>query len=135
MEGLDEINTLKEQVQSLQEKLDQKKIKQREAALKYYHKMKNSEEYKEKGKERRRIRYENNKEESWGRMKRWIEEHPERVKELHKEQARKYREKLENDPELKQLHLEKAKIARLKHKNKMMLNTDNIKKQLENKTV
>ena len=62
--------------------------------------MKSSEEYKEKGKERRRVRYENNKEESWGRMKRWIEEHPERVKELHKEQARKYREKLENDPEL-----------------------------------
>jgi ABC-type taurine transport system substrate-binding protein len=62
-----------------------------------------------------------------GRMKRWIEEHPERVKELHKEQARKYRENLANDPELKQLHLEKAKIARLKHKNKTMLHADNIK--------
>ena len=64
-------------------------------------------------------------------MKRWIEEHPERVKELHKEQSRKYREKLENDPELKQQHLEKAKIARLKFKNKTMNHTDNIKKQFE----
>ena len=80
MEGLDEINTLKEQVQSLQEKLDQQKIKQREAALTYYRKMKSSEEYKEKEKARRRIIYANNTEESWGRMKRWIEEHPERVK-------------------------------------------------------
>ena len=131
MESVDEIGILKEQVQSLQEKLEQK-TKQREAALKYYHKMKSSDEYKEKEKERRRRRYENNKEASWERMKRWIEEHLERVKELHKEQARKYREKLENDPELKRLHLEKARIARLKHKNKMMLNTDNIKNQLEN---
>ena len=97
--------------------------------------MKSSEEYKENEKARRRIRYENNKEESWGRMKRWIEEHPERVKELHKEQARKYREKLENDPELTQQHLEKAKIARLKFKNKTMLQTYNIKQQFEEQTL
>ena len=82
MESVDEINVLKEQVQSLQEKLEQKKIKQREAALKYYHKMKNSEEYKEKGKERRRKRYENHKDASWERMKQWRKENPERVKEL-----------------------------------------------------
>ena len=59
MESVDELDTLKAQIQSLEEKLEQKKIKQREAALKYDHKMKNSEEYKEKGKERRRVRYEN----------------------------------------------------------------------------
>ena len=131
MESVDEIDTLKAQIQSLTEKLEQKKIKQREASLRYYHKAKSDQEYKEKEKARRRIRYENNKEASWERMKRWIEEHPERVKELPKEQARKYREKLENDPELKQQHLEKAKIARLKFKNTTMNHTDNIKKQFE----
>ena len=107
-------------------------MKQREAAQKNNRKMKNSEEYKEKGKERRRIRYENDKDASWERMKQWRKENPERVKELQKEQARKYREKLENDPELKQQYLEKAKIARLKHKNKKTLHADNIKKQFAN---
>ena len=49
-EALDEINTLKEQVQALQEKLEQKKIKQREASLRYYHKAKNDQEYKKRKK-------------------------------------------------------------------------------------
>jgi hypothetical protein len=129
----EECKILKQELQTLKDEAEERRRRRNAAMLKYYNKRKEDENFKAKEKQRLHEKNQKYKTDTLYKIIEWRAQNPERVKQVAEAHRRKFKERMEKDPEYKQMIKEKRRERYLltKEKKKADTKANNPKPQKE----